>query len=109
MAVQILNVGEYGATLEPGATDWSAPLVRVELEYEDTTNILSLVRVINNSAQDVLVVITRTSDGRTLERRFGPGTTTQALPQQASQRVNFVPYPGGKWSGFRVEFIHPAP
>lgn len=108
MAVQILNIAQLDATEDPDTGAW-IPLVRVELEYEDTTNILSLVRVINNGQAQVLVAVRRSSDGREVSRTFGPGTTTQSLPQNTSQRVNFVPAPGGKWSGFSCSVTYPAP
>ena len=89
--------------------------VRVELDVDDATWRAVLVRVVNDSLNDLAVEVIRRSDGLTRARVFpaGSGTTTFSLPTAVAQRFIYTrqeQQPNGRWrlGGITVNCLWPA-
>lgn len=88
--------------------------VRFEMDYDDTLSPLriGLLRCINNSSSDLLATATLISDpSRTVSRTYGPGTTTQNVPQGAQNRLGItIEQVGSKLriTNIRWQFAWPA-
>lgn len=85
--------------------------VRVEADYDDQSGRISLVRVVNASAQAVHISAIRISDGRIVSQRFPAGsTTTRSFPQNpASERFVFTITPRGLLDGIEFQVLWPYP
>ena len=88
---------------------------RVEMDVDDATWRAVLVRVVNDSLNDLAVEVIRRSDGLTRSRVFpaGSGTTTFSLPTASAQRFLYTrqeQQPSGGWrlGGIAVNCRCPA-
>ena len=83
-------------------------LVRVVLEYDDVTFLLSGVRSYNNSGQSIYISVIRTSDGRMYAARLAPGERTISIPTTGANRVVITDLGRGHFGGIDRQSAFPG-
>jgi len=96
------------ATLRIGSHDEGRCLT--EVEYDDVTRVVSLLRVINNSAVAVLIEAVLLADGRFYDHRVPAlSTASRNIPQGPATRLTFAVNAAGKLDGVEFHIMWPAP
>ena len=79
------------ATVTNELVSFHSDIARVEVDYDDTTTVISAVRVINRSADNLRVTVERLSDGLTRSAVLAPGTHSLILPTNPpSLRMRYI-------------------
>jgi hypothetical protein len=77
---------------------------------QDAQNRITRIACVNNTDQAVYVTATRTSDGRSVGQRFGPGTTYISVPTGPAQRIDrYWDEQRGAFTGVSFECMYPYP
>jgi hypothetical protein len=100
-----------------GTTDAQGREVAVTLEYDDVTNVATLVRCVNNTDDAILVTATKTDPatgeelaGQTYSKVFAPQATDVVnFPQNGPNRIFITFRAPGKLLGYVIRTVYPAP
>lgn len=83
-------------------------LVRVDLEYDDSTKRATGVVCTNNSASAVRVEVWRQSDRLLYSQRFPPGDSRINIPTNVGNRIQLTEVAAGKFQGFDLASAWPV-
>lgn len=93
-------------TLEKGRLVEDAGSAILEIDYDDATMLLRVVRVINeHPTQAARVAVQRTDGSRRVTRDAPPNqTTSQTIPTTQANRLQLTVLPNGRIDGVSYEF-----
>lgn len=73
--------------------------ITVTYDYDDVSLIIQTVDVVNTSARDYTVKVTRLNNGQEYEFTIGPGELHQNIPQGAATRLGLSINANGRLDG----------